>query len=123
MGSLFLLQGIFPTQGSNPGLPHCRGILYELSHHFVNIVPPRVPNLLSDHVERTYSFKLSPIIFLEASLEESVRGQTPLSQKTHAFKTGPHPAVLHLPQLSLLFISVEWASQGIDILNFLHLFF
>ena len=28
MGSLSLLQGIFPTQGSNPGLPHCRKILY-----------------------------------------------------------------------------------------------
>ena len=24
VGSLALLQGIFPTQGSNPGLPHCR---------------------------------------------------------------------------------------------------
>ena len=27
-----LLQGIFPTQGPNPGLPHCRWILYCLSH-------------------------------------------------------------------------------------------
>ena len=27
-----LLQGIFPTQGSNPGIPHCRQILYHLSH-------------------------------------------------------------------------------------------
>ena len=27
----FLLQGIFPTQGLNPGLPHCRQILYHLS--------------------------------------------------------------------------------------------
>ena len=27
-----LLQEIFPTQGSNPGLPHCRRILYQLSH-------------------------------------------------------------------------------------------
>ena len=26
-------QGILPTQGSNPGLPHCRWILYRLSHH------------------------------------------------------------------------------------------
>ena len=26
-----LLQGIFPTQGSNPGLLHCRQILYHLS--------------------------------------------------------------------------------------------
>ena len=32
VGSLSLLQGIFPTQGSNPGLPHCRQILYQLSH-------------------------------------------------------------------------------------------
>ena len=30
--SLSLLQGIFPTQGSNPGLWHCRRILYQLSH-------------------------------------------------------------------------------------------
>ena len=32
VGSCSLLQGIFPTQGSNPGLPHCRWILYHLSH-------------------------------------------------------------------------------------------
>ena len=32
VGSLSLLWGIFPTQGSNPGLPHCRQILYQLSH-------------------------------------------------------------------------------------------
>ena len=32
VGSHSLLQGIFPTQGSNPGLPHCRRILYQLSH-------------------------------------------------------------------------------------------
>ena len=32
MSSLSLLQGIFPTQESNPGLPHCRQILYQLSH-------------------------------------------------------------------------------------------
>ena len=31
-GSLLLLQGIFPTQESNPGLPHCRKILCQLSH-------------------------------------------------------------------------------------------
>ena len=32
VGSPSLLQGIFPTQGSNPGLQHCRRILYQLSH-------------------------------------------------------------------------------------------
>ena len=30
------LQGIFPTQGSNPSFPHCRGILYQLSHNLTN---------------------------------------------------------------------------------------
>ena len=32
VGSLSLLQGIFPTQGSNPDLSHCKRILYQLSH-------------------------------------------------------------------------------------------
>ena len=32
LGSLSLLQGIFPTQGLNPDLPHCRWILYRLRH-------------------------------------------------------------------------------------------
>ena len=32
VNSLSFLQGIFPTQGSNPGLPYCRRILYQLSH-------------------------------------------------------------------------------------------
>ena len=32
MGSISLLQGFFPTQGLNPGLLHCRQILYQLSH-------------------------------------------------------------------------------------------
>ena len=32
VGSLSLFQGIFPTQGENPGLLHCRRVLYQLSH-------------------------------------------------------------------------------------------
>ena len=32
VGCHALLQGIFPAQGLNPGLPHCRQILYCLSH-------------------------------------------------------------------------------------------
>ena len=32
VGCHALLQGIFPTQKSNPGLPYCRQILYYLSH-------------------------------------------------------------------------------------------
>ena len=32
VGCQAFLQGIFPTQGLNPGLPHCRQIFYHLSH-------------------------------------------------------------------------------------------
>ena len=34
VGSLFLLQGSFLTQGSNPGFLHCRRILYQLNHNY-----------------------------------------------------------------------------------------
>ena len=39
VGSGSLLQGIIPTQGLNPGLPHSRQILYQLSHQG----SPRIP--------------------------------------------------------------------------------
>ena len=32
VGCHFLLQGLLLTQGSNPGFPHCRQMLYPLSH-------------------------------------------------------------------------------------------
>ena len=34
-----LLQGNFPTQGLNPGLPHCRQTLYRLSHKGSPLLP------------------------------------------------------------------------------------
>ena len=50
--SLSLLQGIFPTQGSNPGLPHCRQILYQLSHkgryEAVDIISQLITGLLGN---------------------------------------------------------------------------
>ena len=39
VGSHFILQGIFPSQGLNPGLPHCRWILYQLSHQGSSKIP------------------------------------------------------------------------------------
>ena len=49
VGCHTLLQGIFPTQGSTPGLPHCRWILYHLSH----LGSPRILEWV------TYSFSLT----------------------------------------------------------------
>ena len=38
VGSHILLQGIFPTQGSNPGLLGCRQIFYHLSHQVLVLI-------------------------------------------------------------------------------------
>ena len=38
VGSHSLLQGIFPIQGLNPSLPHCRRILYPLSHQGSRVI-------------------------------------------------------------------------------------
>ena len=61
VGCHFLLQGIFPTQGSNPGLPHCRQTLYHLSHKGSTITPRRdyynsfLIDLSSSRLSWTYS--------------------------------------------------------------------
>ena len=44
VGSHSLLQGIFPVQGSNSGLSHCRQILYHQNHHGS---PPLLTTLLT----------------------------------------------------------------------------
>ena len=47
--SLSLLQGIFPTQGLNPGFSHCRQILYQPSQrYFINISTSGLDNRNSD---------------------------------------------------------------------------
>ena len=51
MGSRSLLQGIFPSQGSNPGLPHCRWILYKLSR-----ATREAPNTILNMMIMEYEF-------------------------------------------------------------------
>ena len=60
VGSLFLLRGIFPTQGSNPGLPHYRWILYQLSH----MGSPRWVRKGIDSVERRPTVGVSKGVFV-----------------------------------------------------------
>ena len=45
VGSPSLLQWIFPTQESNRGLLHCRGILYQLSYERSLFCPLLCPSL------------------------------------------------------------------------------
>ena len=74
VGSLSLLRGIFPTQGSKPDLPHCRQILYQLSHNWLKMIlfgvslMPRVNSIwnteISFFVCPFYNLKLDYLIIL-----------------------------------------------------------
>ena len=60
VGIHYLLQGVFPTQGSHPGLPHCRRILYQLSHQG----RPGKPQVKGDILEKeTRKVSSQAIIF------------------------------------------------------------
>ena len=64
VGCRALLQRIFTTQGSNPGLPHCKWILYRLSHQgspqLVNIILALSQNL--DCLMQQLLFALESIV-------------------------------------------------------------
>ena len=60
VGSHCVLQGIFPTQGSNPGVPHCRRVLYQLSHQGSSISRAEsksLPNSLEILSDTKYLFR------------------------------------------------------------------
>ena len=75
VGSLSLLHGIFPTQGLNPGLPHCRQILYQLSHKgspYLNIIKAIYDKTVANIILNGEKLKAFP-------LESGTRQVCPLS--------------------------------------------
>ena len=60
--SLSLLQGLFPTQVSNLGLPHCRQILYHLSHQESPSILERVAYPFSRGSSRPRNWTGSPAL-------------------------------------------------------------
>ena len=78
VGSLSLLQGIFPTQGSNPGLPRCRQTLYHLSHRgslFRGEGPPKITRKGLQRDRPPNDYKASGLLshFLIKQLPSSLR--------------------------------------------------
>ena len=74
-----LLQGIFPTQGSNPGVLHCRWILYQLSHQ--GSYQGAHPNLLfkdqlRSHTAFTFSVLLTTHLTIKCLLHCGHRGDS-----------------------------------------------
>ena len=66
MGSCSLLRGIFPIEVSNPGLPHCRWILYQLSHQgsppSIRVFPNESVLCIRWPKYWSFSFSISPSI-------------------------------------------------------------
>ena len=73
MGSFSLLQGIFPTQGSNPGLPHCSRVLHRLS-------PREALTGYQEQSPRLRSRSLLVLYFVLSSVCMSVPNKTLLSR-------------------------------------------
>ena len=66
VGSLSLLQGLFPTQGSNPGLPHCRQNLYQLSHKGSPRILERVAYAFSSRSSQPRNPTRSPVLQVDS---------------------------------------------------------
>ena len=107
-----LLQGIFPTQGSNLGLLHCRHILYHLSHQGSPACVSRtlkLPSFLSRCHRRTGSPPGFP-----------VHHQLPELAQTHVQRVGDaiqpfhpllSPSAFNLSQHQGLFTWVSYSHQ------------
>ena len=74
VGSLSLLQGIFPIQGLNPDLPHCRRILYQLSYW---VSPWYIHTVKKNKSMCGYLEKLSTIYWVKYSVSENIYLATP----------------------------------------------
>ena len=79
VGCHVVLQGVFPTQGLNPGLPHCRQILYQLSYQ-------GSPHKLFSSVTQSCLTLCDPMNRSTPGLP--VHHQLPASTQTHAHWIG-----------------------------------
>ena len=99
MGSHSLLQGTFLIQGLNPGLPHCRQILYLLSHQRSPSIFPLITTKCRDRQagELTAS-RLSQASLLSGTIRAAVsRAPTSLRDDLAMPGVGLLTARLHPP--------------------------
>ena len=71
VSSLSFLQGIFPTQGSNPGFLHCRRILYQLSHKGSLLILKALQYLTTERYHRV----LDEMFFLKGLTQRKLSDQ------------------------------------------------
>ena len=81
MGCHDFLQGVFPTQGLNPGLPHCRRILYQLSYP-----PSSIPHY------KVHSFQFShSVVSNSLQPHELQHTRPPCPSPTPRVHSNPYP--------------------------------
>ena len=68
VGRCSLPQGIFPTQGLNPGVPHCRQILNQLSHHFLTL------SFLAAKVKKGNTINIETLVAQEEDTHHVLKG-------------------------------------------------
>ena len=115
LGSLSLLQGIFPTQGSNPGLPHCRRILYQLSHKGSPTILEWVAYPFSSGSSQPRNWTGSPAL-QEDSLPAELSGKPMLINHLYIFFDEMSHLEL-LPILTGLFVFYYWVRSSLYILD------
>ena len=74
-----LLQGIFPTQGSNPHLLHCRWILYHLSHQ-------RTPVSHIEAIRLQMITEMEPRMIYKGPLDHPTGGDLTAISYRHPYK-------------------------------------
>ena len=87
VGSLSLLQGIFPTQGINPGLSYCGQILYQLSHKGSleeEMAPTSAQSLVAQTVKRLPTMQETWVRFLD--WEDALEKEMATHSSTLAWK-------------------------------------
>ena len=80
-----ILQGIFPTQGLNPGLPHCRQVLYQ------NWMSPSFKVLSTLPGTQQMFTKHQLFLIINLALSECFPGPSQLQQPEHRAQLGIQP--------------------------------
>ena len=119
-GSHSLLQGIFPTQGLDPGLLHCRQILYHLSHQGLKAFPLPISQGLQFLIQGLQSFRSQAKIRVSKPLSQGEKTVMPTEvtwlkklrkpQMNPAFPLSIKKILKHLSYLCSLY--VRWSERN-----------
>ena len=104
MGSHALLQGIFPTQGSNPGLLLCRPSLPSAFYHLSHQGSPQRRYNTTVLITHTPQLVLPPPPWFYSALFSSLSGESSTLRKGRQVRIPQHPSY---PCLFACFLSLS----------------